>query len=93
MLVVKNGNGKLKNYFDAENEKTLKFKKGVIEKLKLNTPLFSWPSDRDKLMAILVNTLYSTKSIANRVDGDSTQEVVANNSEYPPIVFRGVFKS
>lgn len=82
MLVVKNGNGKLKNYFDAENEKTLKFKKGMIEKLKLNTPLFSWPSDRDKLMAILVNTLYSTKSIADRVDGEGVQEVAVNNPEY-----------
>ena len=55
MALLKNGNGKVKNYFDYKNDSngTLKYKRGVISKYHLDTPLFSWPKDKISLLSII----------------------------------------
>lgn len=54
-LLKKNGKRIIKNYFDYHNdsEAVLKHKRGVVSKMKLDTPLFSWPKDKVMLLSII----------------------------------------
>ena len=54
-ILKKNGNRKIKNYFDyrGDSPATLKHKRGVLASLKLDTPLFSWPKDKLTLLGII----------------------------------------
>lgn len=57
---MKNGKKVLKSFYDFKNndKNTIKFKKSIIAKFKLNTPLVSWPKDKETLLSI-INTYLS----------------------------------
>lgn len=69
-LLKKNGNRKLKNYFDYHNDTkaTLKYKRGIISNMKIDAPLFSWPKDKLTLLSI-INT-YLAKYNLRKIDKD-----------------------
>jgi len=54
-VLKKNGNEKLKKYINLQEDPpaTVKFKKGIISRNKLDTPIFSWPKDKDSLLSII----------------------------------------
>lgn len=63
VILKKNGNKKIKNYFDYTNDSTatLKYKRGILASLKLDTPLFSWPKDKLTLLSIINTYLANIK--------------------------------
>ena len=77
-ILKKNGNKKLKNYFDYLNDTkaTLKYKRGIIASLKLDTPLFSWPKDKLTLLKIINTYLANIK--LDSLNHDSDYDVLDN---------------
>ena len=73
-ILKKNGNRKIKNYFDyrGDSPATLKHKRGVLTSLKLDTPLFSWPKDRLTLLSI-INTYLANLQLA-KLDREVEEE-------------------
>ena len=63
-LVMKSGK-KVKSFYDfkGSDKNTIRFKKTIVAKYKLNSPLVSWPKDKEKLLGI-INTFLSYVEIA-----------------------------
>ena len=51
-LVMKSGK-KVKNFLASKEKNTIKYKKALLAKAKLNAPLFSWPKDKERLLDII----------------------------------------
>jgi len=89
VALLKNGNVKIKNYFDYHNDSkgTLKFKRNVIAKFHLDTPLFSWPKDKLSLLSIINTYLANIQldKLNKNVEEDLSEKIeaqeVPENSE------------
>jgi len=80
-LLKKNGNRKLKNYFDYHNDTkaTLKYKRGIISNLKIDAPLFSWPKDKATLLK-LINTYLANYQLRKiNKDLDEVEDIQEKN--------------
>ena len=73
-ILKKNGNKKIKNYFDyrGDSSATLKHKRSILASLKLDTPLLSWPKDRLTLLSI-INTYLANLQLA-KLDKEVAEE-------------------
>ena len=72
-ILKKNGNQNIKNYFNytEDTPATLKYKRGIISKYKIDTPLFSWPKDKATLISI-INT-YLSKLKLEKINASLSQ--------------------
>lgn len=62
---MKNGKKELKSFYDFKrnDRNTLKYKRTILARYKLNTPLVSWPKDKETLLSI-INTFLSYVEVA-----------------------------
>lgn len=78
-VLKKNGNEKLKKYINLQEDPpaTVKFKKGIISRNKLDTPIFSWPKDKDSLLSIINTYLANIQldKLEDTLDGVEDKEV------------------
>ena len=73
---MKNGNDQLQKFYShsANSKASKKFMKGILSKLKLDTPLVCWPKDKESLIALInlnlahmdVNTLSEVENVKKK---------------------------